>query len=78
MTPCEHTLDQPGIVFFHGNDGQHIQLEYDHTQLEALSERIPIEDERLYPVWGDTLYRILLYAKQPTRRALWVMKITQG
>jgi hypothetical protein len=77
MTPCEHTLDHAGIILLHGNNGQNVQLEYDHTQLEASSEYIPIEDKRLRSVWGEHLHRILLLTKQSIRKTLWRITISQ-
>lgn len=49
MTPCGHTLEIPGVIAFHGQDGQDVELEYDHDWFEASSEGIAIEDERLFP-----------------------------
>jgi hypothetical protein len=75
MTPCEHDVDQSGRIVFHGQDGQDVCLEYDGDWFEAASERITIDDERLSPIWGDHLYRILLRLKQPTAEASWTMHI---
>ncbi len=59
MTPCQHELSEPGIVLLRLSDGPAVRIGYDHTILTASSERIAIHDERLRPVWGDHLYRIL-------------------
>ncbi len=80
MTCCQHNLEQPGIILFHGQDGQDgqdVRLDYDGDWFEAETECIAIDDERLSPIWGDRLYRIMLRLKQSTAKASWTMRITQ-
>jgi hypothetical protein len=76
MTACEHDLAEPGALVLHGQDGRDVRLSYDGDWFSATSERIAIADDRLTPIWGDHLYRILLRLTRAAAEAVWTLRIT--
>jgi hypothetical protein len=54
-----------------------VTIVYDPRQLEAKTEEIPIDDQRLKSVWGDRLYRILLKADNPPTESTWDLSIAE-
>jgi len=66
MVPTEPLIDEEGsgtITIKNGTDG--VTVTYDVDLFDVNFERISIQDEKLRPVWGDSIYRILLTSKKP-------------
>ena len=55
-----------------------VLIEYDPAVFEARTEEVALTDPRLKSSWGDRLYRTLLSARTPPRRATWKLQISQG
>lgn len=45
--------------------------------LTPVVEEIKIQDDRLRPVWGERIYRILLVAGKPPREGAWTTRFSQ-
>lgn len=75
LTSHEPEICDTGTVRF-GDVGIH--LNFDGENLAAHSERLPIDDARLRPVWGDHLYRILMRPKSPRRQGVWELRIEES
>ncbi|MCB0162048.1 MAG: hypothetical protein KDD83_28120, partial [Caldilineaceae bacterium] len=62
---CAVNLDTPGVVVLDAADfgrGKHAgagRVEYDAAIFTVRTETVPITDERMGPVWGDHLTRIV-------------------
>jgi len=56
-------------------DGAGVRVEFDSRQLSADIETVDITDERLRPLWGDALYRVLLRSKEPVDSGVWHLRI---
>ena len=78
MTSYMPDFDNADFVILKGQGNDKVKVDYNSAILQASSEYIVIEDDRLKPVWGDHLYRILFRSKQPISKATWSMKITQA
>jgi hypothetical protein len=50
-----------------------LAVRYDPTTFAVAVEAIPIEDDRLRPVWGERIYRVVLTALTPTARGDWTL-----
>jgi hypothetical protein len=72
MTPCR--VEQSPRTL-HLENRAHVA--YD-AGLTAAVEELKLEDPRLRTVWGDRIYRILLYAKDPPRQGKWGLIIGQS
>jgi hypothetical protein len=59
MTALRVDVSRPGEVHL----GDRYLLTYDTRELQAVSEEIPIPDERLRSVWGDRVERLVLTTK---------------
>ncbi len=55
----------PGVLVCE-NRPRPLAVRYDTATFAVTTERVPIDDARLTPVWGDTVTRIILTARQPT------------
>lgn len=77
MTCREHALDS-GSIRFTVPGGKDVLLRFDGTEYEATSERVDIFDERLAPVWGDHIYRIMLRARKPQMKGKSVIRMMQA
>ena len=53
-------------------------VDYDATMWQVSTERIPIGDKRMGPVWGDHITRILLQATNPTRNGSFMVRAYAG
>ncbi len=78
LTPCAVDLTTPGQIrlgerdFGAGRTSAKGVVYYDAGLFRATSEDIAITDERMQPVWGDSLTRIVLEADQPPQAgSLW-------
>jgi hypothetical protein len=82
LTPCEVDLGQPGYIALRATplpDGRRSaagQITYEANKLTPSTEVVPIEDERLRPIWGDHLKRIILRAENPPRQDTWQLQIS--
>jgi len=47
------------------NHPRALALRYDMATFAVTTERVPIDDARLTPVWGDSVTRITFTARQP-------------
>lgn len=56
----------PGHLRLSG-PGRDLLVDYDAGMWRVETERIPIDDTRMTPVWGDHVTRILLHATSPSR-----------
>jgi hypothetical protein len=66
---CEIWLGETGLP-----DGRltgKARIAYNGDKLTATAELVPITDERLTPVWGNQLIRVLLRAKNPALKDTW-------
>jgi hypothetical protein len=72
MTPRPVTTESGAVIL----DGK-VHVAHD-AALTATIEEIVIHDDRLRPVWGDRVYRVLLRAANPGQTGKWMMRITQG
>jgi hypothetical protein len=66
ITPLRVDTSRPGEAHLRASDeqggGRYI-LTYDARELQAASEEIRVSDERLRPVWGDRVERLVLTTK---------------
>ncbi|MFN8563826.1 MAG: heparinase II/III family protein [Anaerolineae bacterium] len=53
-------------------------VRYDGGRFTASVEAIAITDDRMRPVWGDCLYRILLSATAPQPRDTWKLEVSEA
>ena len=76
MTPLRADLSTPGRVLLSrpggsppsaGGEPGHVLL-YDAKLFVASVEEKVVDDGRLQPIWGDRLYRIVLTARERSRR----------
>lgn len=73
LTPCQVDLFVPGQIrlgrrnFGEGLTSAAGVVHYDADRLVARSERIPISDERMGAVWGDSLTRVVLKMDRPAQ-----------
>jgi hypothetical protein len=81
LTPCNVVTAQPGKLVL---EEAHLvgtrasgaaEVEYDADTFTVTTESVEIEDERLKPVWGDTLTRIMLAAINPSRKDNLIVRI---
>lgn len=54
----------PGVLICE-NRPRSLVLRYDASRFAVTTERVPIDDTRLTPVWGDHVTRIVLTARNP-------------
>jgi hypothetical protein len=77
LTPCTVTLDTPGVValgtgeFGDGKTSGAGRVEYDAATFTVRTETVPITDERMGPVWGDHLTRIVFSTENPPVEGQW-------
>jgi hypothetical protein len=77
LTPCTVTLDTPGVValgtgeFGDGKTSGAGRVEYDAATFTVRTETVPITDERMGPVWGDHLTRIVFRTENPPTEGQW-------
>jgi hypothetical protein len=62
MTCCEADCSKEGKVVLSGSNGR-FEILYDRKKFSASSEEIKISDERLSPVWGSKVTRVILTSK---------------
>ncbi len=55
-----------------------IIMSYDSSEFEAEVEELPLTDNRLSSVWGETLYRLCLNAKKLTKKGKYIYVIEKG
>ena len=81
LTPCAVDLSQPGrIVLSTAPFGQDRQageavIEYDARTFQVRNQRVPITDERMGPVWGEALNRLVFQTTQPELTGQWAFRI---
>ncbi|MCB0073529.1 MAG: heparinase II/III family protein [Caldilineaceae bacterium] len=77
LTPCAVDLDTSGVVVLDAADfgqGKHAgagRVEYDGDVFAVRAEIVPITDERMGPVWGEHLTRIVFRADNPPMEGQW-------
>ena len=77
LTPCTVSLGSTGMIelqerdFGTGERSGSGWVEYDAAVFGVRSESVPIDDERMRPVWGDYLTRIVLTAENPPDSGKW-------
>ena len=83
LTPCTVDTDQPGTVLL-GERTTASPLEsaagrvtYDAAVFRISVETVGTTDERLAPVWGDRLFRVVFSAVRPTRTGTLAYTITR-
>ncbi|HEY9078125.1 MAG TPA: heparinase II/III family protein [Anaerolineaceae bacterium] len=81
VTACKVEFGQAGVIHLLENplaegrvSGSGV-IEYDPAVLSAACERVALTDERLQPVWGDHLTRIVFTALNPGSAGQWSLKI---
>ena len=71
MTPCSVELSLPGKMLFKTSDQVVLSMEYQEEILSPRIETLLISDERLTPIWGNKLYRILLTTSSKINSGTW-------
>jgi len=66
-TPGRVVLSRPGSASSPAGEARHVLL-YDDKRFTASVEEKAVTDSRLRPVWGDRLFRIVLTARESSRR----------
>ena len=78
ITPCQIVRDKPGNLVLRDSEKQtELNLQYDSDKLTVQTEAIQLEDDRLVPIWGPRLYRILLKPKSATNRDTWMLQFSK-
>lgn len=78
ITPCQIVRDKPGNLVLRDSEKQtELNLQYDSDKLTVQTEAIQLEDDRLVPIWGPRLYRILLKPKSATNRDSWILQFSK-
>jgi hypothetical protein len=72
MASGDVDTSQPGLLRC-ASPPRPLLVEYDAALFTPTVEPITITDERLLPVWGDRLYRVLLTARQPAAEGRWTL-----
>jgi len=77
MTPCRVSILAPGELELNGREHGfgYARVLFESGRLKPRVEEIPVEDAHLKRVWGERLYRVLLIAERPPRKAAWVVHI---
>lgn len=75
MTPWEPELQEAGCIILQSPQGPGIKVRFASDRLEFSSEKIPISDARMTPIWGDRVFRILLQAKDALQSDTWKLQI---
>lgn len=78
MVPSIKQIDnERGLISLdvHDND---VTINFDGDLYNCESERIDIEDERLFSVWGNAIYRIMFKARKPFVAGMWKITIKAG
>ena len=74
LTPCRVAVLAPGMLelaetpLADGRWSGAAQVRYDPDQLAVAIEVLPLEDQRLRSVWGESLTRVVLSVTQPGRQ----------
>ncbi|HYI25214.1 MAG TPA: heparinase II/III family protein [Thermomicrobiales bacterium] len=55
--------------------GRELVVDLEPGRWSASVERIPIDDSRMTPVWGDAIHRITLTLRQPVATGSWTLRI---
>ncbi len=82
ITPCAVDLSRPGEIVLSEaefNGGYRTgsgKFYYDANVFSASSEIIPITDERMGGIWGESLVRIVLEALTPPTQGEWQFRVT--
>jgi hypothetical protein len=66
------------IVVRPPGSGRPLRVDYDPDSLAVTVEPIAVDDRRLTPVWGPTLYRATLAAQNPGRDGSWRLSMSAG
>ena len=83
LTACNVVLQADGLVALKAlelSDGRvsgAAQIHYDAEKLAASTEEIILEDSRLKRIWGNSLTRIMLKAKDSSQKDSWELRITR-
>jgi hypothetical protein len=81
LTPCNVVAAQPGglrledALLVEPRTSGVAEVEYDADTFTVTTEVIAIDDERLQPVWGDTLTRIVLTVRNPSQKDTFTVRI---
>jgi len=75
MARADVDIDTPGVLRCSGPT-RVFTIHYDAQEFTPSVERIPIEDARLGPVWGDRIFRIILTVRDPQSNGHWDLTMT--
>jgi hypothetical protein len=64
-----------GVIRCNGA-GRPLSIHYERGQFDATVQPVAIDDERLGPVWGATVYRVVLNVREITRVGGWQLTMT--
>lgn len=84
LTPCAVTATGDGQIvleersFGEGQVAGAAVVTYDAATFHVVTERVPIADERMGPVWGDHLTRIIFTAEQPPLQGEWRFEVRRA
>ncbi len=76
MTPGEPRVTCAGGIALDLDPS--VRLAYDGSVLNATVERLEMEDDRLRNVWGASLFRLQLRAKERVAKGTWWIRLTRG
>ena len=76
ITWAEPDVSVPGVVVLDVN-GDSMQLDYDSGQFDAVLETVELDDQRLRNVWGDTVYRLSLNAKDKQLKGKYTFSVNK-
>jgi hypothetical protein len=83
LTPCEVVLHDDGLISLKASElsgdrtSGAAQIHYDADKLAASVEEITVEDNGLKRIWGSSLTRIMLKAKNPSQTDALKLRITR-
>lgn len=84
LTPSQCNLDAQGQLILtsqalpNGRQSASGVIEYEASQFMASVEEIAIEDARMMPIWGQSLYRILLTASDLSANGHWRIDVKRA
>lgn len=76
MTWASPELVMPGKIALK-KDGVNVYLNYEKDKFDAAFEKIDLKDIRLTRIWGDTIYRIKLTAKNNDLKGKYSFSVTR-
>jgi len=61
-------ISTKGLVIINNGKDEKLTIGYEPKQFEVESEKIPLKDEKISRIWGDTLYRLHFKMKNPDKK----------